>query len=584
MTMHSPDIHLSPYMSHDSPLSQMQPEVAMDNDIQGITVLTIEDDPLMRLCIVTSLKDSGYKIIEASCGREGLQLFKQHHPDIVFTDLSMPNIHGLDLIPQLREESPETPIVVISSTGAIHDAVEAMKRGAWDFVSKPIYDLSVLDRLTSKLVRQSRKMRLEALSTATDPLLSLPGKSILDKIFNERISLLQRSSLIIVNLDRFKEIDASLGQSAGKELLNLTANRLKSIMSVQDIFAHLDADEFAILSVENDSHVQNLSHSIRDAFLEPFEIQGKELYASACQGVVLSHQGAMNFDEMLRQANMALCMARANGRNSIKYYEADFGKIVRDRNELELRLRKAFEQEEFILFFQPQYQLDTGALIGAEALVRWKKPNGDMVLPAEFIPVLEECGLIIPVGKYILREACRQYMEWRSNGIPPFTMSVNISVAQFKSGDLPATLIEIARETGMDLSCLCLELTESIVVDDIEQTIQTLEVLRGLNVQLSIDDFGTGYSSLSYLRRMPISELKIDRSFISTLPHDQSNAILVTTIVTMARCMNIRVVAEGVEDEEQLLYLKELNCEVAQGYYFNRPLDVDQFAGIFSPV
>lgn len=562
----------------------------MNDENQPVTVLTIEDDVALRRSIVTFLEDSGCKVIEASCGYEGLSLFRQYRPDIVYTDLNMPNIHGLDLIPQLRDECPQTPIVVISGTGAINDAVEAMKRGAWDFVSKPIRDIAILDLLTTTLVQKARKIKSEVLSSGTAEnansiglFASIPGKSVINKIFDERIAAGQIPSLVIINLDRFKEIDSSLGQSAGMELLGQAAERFKSVMTEHDIFAHLGADEFAVLSVEDDSHVRNLCRNLRDCFQVPFIIKEREIYASACQGIVLSHQGTTTFDEMLRRASMALCMARTNGRNSTQYYEADFGKIVRERNELESLLRRALEQEEFVLYFQPQYLIETGEMVGAEALVRWKKSNGDLILPTKFIPVLEESGLIIPVGEYILRQACSQYVKWQSEGVLPFTISVNISIAQFKSGALPATLIEIAWKTGMDLSFLCLELTESIVVDDIEQTIQTLQELRALGVQLSIDDFGTGYSSLSYLGRMPISELKIDRSFICSLPHDQSNAILVTTIINMARDMKIRVVAEGIENQEQLLYLKELNCEVAQGYYFNKPMNADGFLELLNP-
>ncbi len=561
----------------------------MNVEVSGITVLTIEDDAAVRRSISMYLEDSGCTVIEASCGQEGLKMFRQHHPDIVYTDLNMPNIHGLDLIPQLREECSYTPIVVISGTGAMNEAVEAMKRGAWDLVSKPIRDFSTLDDLTATLVLRSRKMKADASQLHTvrkqnseNPQIPLPGKSVLLELFKEKISSRQLPALIIINLDRFKEIDASLGNNAGIELLRLTSERLRLIAADTDIVAHLDADEFAILSMGDDAHVHGLVQRARDLFREPFVVAGRELYASACQGIVLSHQGDAAFDEMLRRASMALCMARMNGRHSIQYYEADFGKMARERNDLESLLRKALELEEFILHFQPQYCLDSEVLIGAEALVRWQKPNGDIVPPIEFVSVLEDSGLIIPAGEFILRTACRQYMSWRSEGMRPLTISVNISVAQFKSGTLPATLRQIVLETGMDLSCLCLELTESIVVVDIEQTIQILEELRELGVQLSIDDFGTGYSSLSYLRRMPISELKIDRSFISTLPEDQSNAILVTTIITMASAMKMRVVAEGVENDEQLQYLKGLNCDMAQGYYFSKPLNAADFMKLYN--
>ena len=557
----------------------------MYSNISNITVLAIEDDVAVRRSISTYLEDSGCTVIEASCGREGLRLFRQHRPDIVYTDLNMPNIHGLDLIPQLRDECASTPIVVISGTGTMGDAVEAMKRGAWDFVSKPIRDFSTLDVLTSDLVRRSRKMKSDAMALAAEqsryfghPLGLLPGKDAACTYFNTSISSGQTPSMIVVNLDRFKAINASLGHSAGTELLRLTSERLKSIATDRHMVAHLDADEFALLSTADEAEVQDLVQNVRNLFKSSFSVDGQELYASACQGIVLSHQGAESFDEMLRRASMALCMARMKGRHSVQYYEEDFGKIARERNELEFLLRRALEQEEFIVHYQPQLHLDTGAMIGAEALVRWQKANGELVPPSEFIPLLEESGLIIPVGEHILRTACRHYMTWQTPGKQPLTISVNISIAQLKSGTLPATLVEIAGETGMDLSCLCLELTESIVVDEIEQTMLILEELRSLGVQLSIDDFGTGYSSLSYLRRMPICELKIDRSFISSLPNDQSNAILVTTIIQMAHAMNMRVVAEGVENKAQLRYLKELGCDMAQGYYFSKPMATGSFA------
>lgn len=550
---------------------------------QTVSVLTIEDDHLLRESISTYLTDSGFRVHEAENAHDGLNLFRESRPDLVFTDLSMPNGSGLDLIPLLKEESPSTPIVVISGTGRIEDAVEAMKRGAWEFIVKPIRDLSTLEDLSRRLmVRSGEMVRQQQESTRADhspepgngynPLTGLPNRTLLEERFQERIAAKQHICLVLLDLDNFKMVNATFGNQTGDDLLRQVSRRLEAARTESMTLFYLGGDEFAILADCCDMKAECSAVSLSSVFQEAFTVGTQEIYISASMGIVSLTDNVGTLDDLLRYASISARQAKVRGRNNLQHYDPDFCVQARSRVEMETHLRRALEREEFLLQYQPQIDVASGAMCGVEALVRWRRADGSMVSPVDFIPILEESGLIIPVGEWILKSACSQYSEWMRQGMTPFTLSVNISAAQFKSGNLPGTVVRVLAETGMDPACLCLELTESIVMGDIEGTLTTMKALRGLGVSLSIDDFGTGYSSLSYLCKMPICELKIDRSFIATIPDDRNNAAIVSSIIGLAHCMSIRVVAEGVETEDQLGHLAGLRCQMVQGYLFSKPL------------
>lgn len=561
-------------------------------DRQGIKILTIEDDTGLRQSIAGYFADSGFTVFEAGNVQDGLALFRQSNPDIVLTDLNMPNGNGLDLIPLLRDESPNTPIVVLSGTGKLNDAVEAMKRGAWDYIEKPVRELALLEELARRLFKQALDTREQQTSGAClaqrldeqtnfDVLTDLPNSTLLAERFTALASAKQHLTLIHLDLDNFKMTNATLGAKGADKLLQAIAARLARVVGREDMVARTGRDEFAVLSPANLMAVDSLAlvASLKDVFHKPFAVGDVELFVSACMGVVSWPADGETLDELLKHAEISTFHAKERGRNHVQLYNPAFGQTVRRRMELETSLRRALERGDFILHYQPQINVATGAIAGVEALLRWRTSDGRLVPPSEFIPALEESGLIIPVGEWVLKNACTQYVSWRQQGMAPISLSVNISAPQFKSGELPATVVRILGATGMDPSCLCIELTERIVMDNIEETIGTLVTLRELGISLSIDDFGIGYSSLNYLRMMPISELKIDQSFIATIPHDQNNAIIVNTIISMAHCMNIRVVAEGVETMEQLRHLTARQCQTAQGYFFSKPLPADDLPG-----
>ena len=554
-----------------------------------ISVLIVEDDACQRRSIVDYLEDSGFQTYEAASGEEGIALFRQRHPDLVFTDLNMANGHGLNLITQVKKESPLTPVVVISGTGMISDAVDAMKRGAWDFITKPVRRLSELEELCRKLLKQAHEERERQRCSEQneqeyrfqrlhDALTGLPNRLQLGDLFRPRTGAGLRMCLILLDLNNFKIVNANFGHRVANELLCQVASRLTAACGGTDILAHLGGDEFAVLTTYSETNTDAFIDGLQRAFGTPFTAGDQELFVSASLGVASWPGDGSGVEDLLRCANIAICRTKERGRTTVQYYDPVFGDHVRGRIELETSLRRALERDEFTLHYQPQIELASGTMSGVEALVRWQRSDGVLVSPSDFVPVLEESGLIIPVGEFILRQACRQYVEWQQQGTPSFMLSVNISATQFKSGTLPATVIKTLRETGMSPDYLCLELTESIVMDDVEDTVRTLTVLRDLGLSLSIDDFGTGYSSLSYLRRMPISELKIDRSFISTIPDDQNNTVIVNSIISMAQYLNIRVVAEGVETLEQLQQLSQCQCHMVQGFYFSKPLVAERIA------
>jgi len=555
-------------------------------EAQGIKVLTIEDDDLLRRSIATYLEDSGFTVYEAANAQEGLALFRQNQPDIVFTDLCMPHGNGLDLLPVLHAESPHTPLVVVSGAGRLNDAVQAMKVGAWDYIDKPVRDLSILEDLVHKLTRQSADMRKQQADlvcfkqsrdvyTHYDALTGLPNRTFLADHFAVLSAREERLTLIHLDLDNFKLMNATLGPQATDKLLQKISVRILQVLADEDMVARIGSDEFAILSPVDEKGLNTLIASLKNVFFEPFGIIS-ELFVTVSMGVVCWPGDGATFDELLKHADMSMLQARRQGNSSVQFYNPAFGKHIQSRIELENNLRRALERNEFTLHYQPQIDIASGAVAGLETLIRWQHKDGRLIPPGEFIPILEESGLIIPVGNWILKNACSQYVAWRLQGMAPICLSVNISAPQFKSGDLPATVIRILAETGMDPTCLCVELTESIVMENIEKTISTLETLRRLGLSLSIDDFGTGYSSLNYLSTMPITELKIDRSFISTIPHDRNNAHIVNTIISMAHSLNLRVVAEGVETAEQLHHLSTRQCQMVQGFYFSKPLPAEK--------
>lgn len=412
-----------------------------------------------------------------------------------------------------------------------------------------------------------------------DPLTNLPNRLLVQSHLQHTIERAQRHgtlvSVLYIDLDRFKNVNDSLGHPVGDELLIKLADRMKKRVREEDMLARLGGDEFLLVleDVHDPSDPAFVAQSLINLLTSPFVLpSGHEIFVGASIGISLFPEDARNVTELIQHADMAMYQAKKEGRNTYRYHTEALSVAANERLKMENRLRYALAAEELILHYQPLIDARTGCVIGVEALMRWQPPGEMMIPPEKFIPVAEDTGLIVPLGEWVLRTACKQARTWIDAGLPPLVMAVNLSVRQFQSENLIGMVQRILEETQLPANCLELELTESMFMEHAERAIGTLNKLKALGVHLAIDDFGTGYSSLIYLKRFPIDKLKIDQSFVRDLAHDPNDREIAATIIAMARGLKLGVLAEGIESEEQLDFLRQHDCDYYQGYLFHRPV------------
>ncbi|HLF23745.1 MAG TPA: EAL domain-containing protein, partial [Burkholderiales bacterium] len=389
-------------------------------------------------------------------------------------------------------------------------------------------------------------------------------------------------AVAFLDLDRFKNINDSLGHEAGDLLLRGVADRLRANVRETDTVARISGDEFMLVlpGLANVDDASRIAQKILDGLRQPLMTAGQELYVSASLGIAIYPHDAKDVEGLLRNADVAMYRAKEAGRNAYQFYTAEMTVLAQEHLQLEGALRRALDRQEFTLHFQPILELAGGAVVGAEALLRWVHPERGIVEPAHFVHLAEEAGLIGPIGEWALRSACNQFVAWERQGLGPLRLSVNISPRQFQSLELAETVATVLGESGMAPERLELELTEGVLLHNSNSTIANMDRLSAMGVRLSIDDFGTGYSSLSYIKRLPIDQLKIDRSFVRDIPGDEDDAAIATAIIAMAHNLKLTVVAEGVETLEQLAFLRNHRCDLMQGNYFSRPLPVEEFAAL----
>lgn len=432
--------------------------------------------------------------------------------------------------------------------------------------------------------RKNAENRLEFLAHF-DSLTGLPNRTLFRDRLAHGISraerLNQSLALMFLDLDRFKTINDTLGHEMGDNLLKSVAKRLRNCIRGEDTVARLGGDEFIMIleQIATPEDAGKAAQKILDSFAPPFNLGGMEIFVTASIGISIYPEDCFDIEGLLRDADTALYGAKDAGRNTFKYYTAEMNKRSLESLNMENNLRHALERREFILYYQPKISLLTGNLIGAEALIRWRHPQRGIVPPAEFISLLEDTGMINEVGRWALQSACTQNKAWMDGGMPPFRIAVNISARQFLHNDLTKHVAEALEKSGLSPDQLELELTESLLMQEPEHADQLLRGIRALGVvRIHLDDFGTGYSSLSYLKRFPIDSVKIDASFVRDIPTDKEDDAIVLAVIAMAHSLGLKVIAEGVENEGQLEFLRLHECDVVQGYLVSPPLPADQFA------
>lgn len=594
-------------------------------------ILLVDDTPENLRLLSTALGRKGYKVRSVINGRMALMGAKAAPPDLILLDICMPGMNGYEVCAQLKDDptTADVPIIFISALDEVIDKVQAFAVGGVDYITKPFQFEEVLARVENQLtIRQLRrslesmndqleervKERTQALEREIqerkraqtqllhlalhDPLTQLPNRSLLmDRLEAMLLHSEQQPdygfAVLFLDCDRFKRINDSLGHTVGDRLLIAIAQRLQQCLRPQDTLARLGGDEFAILidGCEDAQTGLAVAQALNHSLTEPFHLANYEIFINASIGVVFnsdrlnqqlySSTAPYRFnlhytdaEHLLRDADTAMYRAKAMGKGCYEVFSPDLHDQARSLLELESDLRRALEQEEFLLYYQPIVALKRGKIAGFEALIRWRHPKKGFISPVEFIPAAEETGLIIPIGEWVFHTACHQLKKWHDLMITtePLTMSVNFSVRQFSQANFLGKIESILDHTQANCGCLKLEVTESVLIDQPESVMLLLQELKAKQLKLSLDDFGTGFSSLSYLHRFPMDTLKIDRSFIGRIGDNPKNLEIVQAIITLGHNLGIETIAEGIETPQQLAHLRALGCEYGQGYFFARPI------------
>jgi diguanylate cyclase len=574
--------------------------VSTDPQAASVRVLLVDDDLQQTAVVESTLEDQApgeFRVDNTTCLADAVERIGDYPYDLILLETMLPDADDLEGILALQRVANDVPIVVYSGRDDEEFAVRAIQAGAQDYIVKGqarARDLSRTlryakerHRLRAELV-EIKQRQLQPTNLAThDALTGLPNRHLFYDRLSHALSNAERYdqwiAVLCLDLDRFKHVNDTLGHAVGDELLRQVAARLKSSLRKSDTVSRLGGDELVVIlhNITRAEDAGKVARKLLSDLAEPYFVEGHELFVTASAGIAVFPGDGETADSLLKNAEIALYKAKAQGRNHYEYYAADMNSRALDRLAVESGLRRALERREFVVYYQPQVDLRTGIIVGAEALVRWQHPKWGLVPPGKFIPIAEETGLIDPIGEWVLRDACAQNQRWQEAGHDPIRVAVNVSSRQFRQTDLPARVAASLRDAGMDSMYLELEITESCMMEDTNQSIELLRQLKDLGVRIAIDDFGTGYSSLNVLKHVPTDSLKIDRSFVQNITTDRADATIATTIIAMARSMNFEPLAEGVETNEQLDFLRDRQCELMQGFLVSRPVPAADFESLF---
>ena len=557
-------------------------------------VMMVDDEPLNLEVLQSFLEEAGYReFISLADATQALATLGERRPDVLLLDLMMPQMSGFELLERMRADEAlrHVPVIVLTASTDAETKLKALELGATDFLAKPVDPSELALRLRNTLSAKAYRDRLANYDLAT----GLPNR----RLFMDRLGrLLQDTAragaagaVMLVHLARFEKIAQAFGLGIGDSLLKGVAMRLD--LGLRASWARTDGgdktslpaiyklgdDEFAVLlaGVSRGADLAPIAQSLLAAMAAPFRAAGEEVVIAAAIGIAVFPDDGMEASTLFSHASVAARHATEQGGKGFEFYAKELNAKSLHGLSVESELRRALERDELRLFYQPKVRAHNGRGTGAEVLARWAHPSRGLLGPMEFIPVAEETGLIVPLGEWVLRTACAQSRAWQKAGLRVPRVTVNVSGKQFGGPRVTETVVDALKASALEPRFLGIELTESAVMGHAERHIRTLHELKEIGVTLSIDDFGTGYSSLSYLKRFPLDELKIDRSFIAGVDTDPDNAAIVIAIIAMAHCLGLSVVAEGVETQAQHAFLKSQSCDELQGFLFARPMPVEAF-------
>jgi len=552
----------------------------------ALRVLLVEDSPddawLVQVLLSRAETPVDFEVTHAGRLEEGVRRIKETEFDVVLLDLSLPDASGLEAVGRIRGIAAHLPVVVLSGLSDEEAALQAIQGGAEDYLVKGQGDRALISRSIRYAIERKKAEEHLAYVSNYDSLTQLANRVLFQDRLGQALARADRNgslvALLFLDLDRFKAFNDALGSGFGDILLKTVADRIRRSVREGDTVARMGSDEFCVI-LEDIPEAQSavpMAQKILGALGQPFGLYGQEVFSGASMGIAI--RKPHDDGDVVKDAAAAAQRAKETGPGGYQFFTPEMNVRAFERLAFESNLRRALERDELILHYQPQVDLRSDRIVGAEALMRWRHPELGLIMPGKFIPVLEETGLIMPAGEWAIRAACEQAKAWQDEGTP-VRVAVNLSAQQFRRQDLTSSVSRALSVTGLDPSLLELEITESTLMEKARASGVRLEQLKtDEGVQVSIDDFGTGYSSLAYLKRFPLDVLKIDRSFVRDIADDPDDAAIVSAIIGLAHSLRLKVLAEGVETGEQLAYLREQGCDRMQGFLFSKPLPADVFA------
>jgi len=572
--------------------------------VKAPLILVVDDDLASRMLMRASLEKAGFRVEEAQNGLVAVSDFEELQPDAVLLDVMMPKLDGYDTCRAIRKLTggEHTPILMVTGLDDIEAIHKAFNSGATDFITKPI-NWAILNYRAKYMLRASHafldvvdKQRQIQQLAFFDHLTGLANRTLfkdtLEVALAEGANQKHQLAVLFMDLDRFKTVNDTLGHHIGDYLLKSVAERVNDCIRESDTFSRLKkrnskhyisrlgGDEFTVLlpQLKTPEDAGRVAQRINERLSEPFQLEGTEVFISASIGISIFPLDGHEAEELMKQADLAMYHAKEKGKNNFQFYKKSLNIKARERLEFENDVRKAVLGDEFELYYQPQVDLKSGNIIGAEALTRWCHATRGMVSPAAFIPAIEELGLIIPFTDWVIRRSGQQQCEWINAEMKQLRIAINISSKHFVEQNIPEMIHRTLQEYNLSADFLELELTESVLADQSEETLNILKKIKELGMTISVDDFGTGYSSLVYLKTFPIDIVKIDRFFINDILTSSQDAAIVQAIIAMAHSMNMKVIAEGIEEAEQFKLLKAMGCDYGQGFLFSRAIIAADFA------
>jgi diguanylate cyclase (GGDEF)-like protein len=546
-------------------------------------VVLADDDPSIRLMVRHVLESEDFDIVEASDGLEALKAVEKHHPALILLDAVMPGIDGFTTCQQIKDKG-YTDIPVMMITGLDDDAsVErAYEVGAIDFITKPIKWAVLKHRVKSVVAKVIAERKVKLLAYR-DTLTGLPNRLLFADRLEQAVVRSERTrtsmALMLIDIDDFKLVNDSFGHDAGDKLIKAVGDLISKSLRRADTIARLGGDEFAVIieGIDGPDDAISIADNLTTILEHNVRLDDQETYTSASIGIAVYPGDGKDARTLLKNSDTAMYRAKESGRHCFQFYKPEMSVSAMERLDLENSLKAAFENDEFLIHYQPVVDIHKNEVVGVEALLRWHHPEKGMIQPNDFVSVVEDCGLIVALGEWMINSVCKQVKLWHDAGLEKQNVSINLSPRQFKEQDLVTLFTQALAENGIEGSSLSVEVTERTLIDNIGEVEKTLKKLREMGVRILLDDFGTGYASLAYLKEFPVDVVKIDHAFIAGIPDNQDDSAIVDAIAGLTRGLKLALHAEGVENERQLNVLKGLGCQFAQGYYWSKPLPGNEY-------